>query len=163
MDIWSRKLNTISYLGITVHYIQEDEMKSCILGICYSDLLIIELAFLQFFLLLFDGDFTGVFELDDHHTIDYLVSCIEKILNKCEVLTNKVHTVITDRPANIVGAVKKMFSEAKHLYCFAYILNLIVNATTRNDENNSKLITAIEKLKTIVTWFHQSVVAAQQC
>lgn len=136
MDIWSRKLNTISYLGITVHYIQEDEMKSCILG---------------------------VFELDDHHTIDYLVSCIEKILNKCEVLTNKVHTVITDRPANIVGAVKKMFSEAKHLYCFAYILNLIVNATTRNDENNSKLITAIEKLKTIVTWFHQSVVAAQQC
>lgn len=106
-------------------------------------------------------DFTGVFELDDHHTIDYLVNCVENILNKWGISTDKVHAVITDGAANIVGAVKKMFGEAKHLYCFAHMLNLIVNAAV-NDEKNSKLTTAIEKLKKIVTWFHQSVVAADQ-
>lgn len=52
MDIWTEKFNTISYLGITAHYMQEDEIKSCVLGICYSNLLIIQLVDFSFLLII---------------------------------------------------------------------------------------------------------------
>lgn len=105
--------------------------------------------------------FLGVEELEERHTSDYIVSCMEDILSDWDIPIVKVVAIVTDGGANIVAACKTMFGEDKHLTCFAHQLNTIVS-NSLEDTNNSKLTSAIQKLKRIVTWFHQSVVAADE-
>ncbi len=90
-----------------------------------------------------------------------MVECTKNILNEWEIPQDKISAVVTDGGPNIVGAVKKLFGNEKHLYCFAHILNLIVMKSL-DDDKNLKLTAAIDQLKKIVTWFHQSVVAADE-
>lgn len=69
----------------------------------------------------------------------------EKILDAWEISQDKISAVVTDRGANIVRAAKKLFSNEKHLYCFAQILNLIV---IKSFNDNKNLNSTLKKIMT---------------
>ncbi|XP_055906324.1 E3 SUMO-protein ligase ZBED1-like [Eupeodes corollae] len=89
-----------SYIGITVHFIQEQQ-----------DTLSLESRLL------------GCIPYNESHTITNLGNMLSSELNKWN-LEEKVCCVVTDNAYNVVGAVK--FKKWNHFPCFAYSLNLVV-------------------------------------
>jgi hypothetical protein len=67
--------------------------------------------------------------------------------------------VVTDSGANIVKAVDIAFGKNLHIPCCAHTLNLVAE---RSIENVPNLSTIINKVKSIVIWFKQSVVASDE-
>lgn len=69
---------------------------------------------------------------------------------------DKVVVMVTDNGANIVKAVHDTLGYSKHLPCFAHTLNLV--ATHSMDFDNATVL--VTKIKTIVTFFKKSSIAA---
>ena len=89
----------------------------------------------------------------ERHTQENLkqeLICITKKWN----IKDKVVLIVTDNAANIVNAVK--MAKFKHLSCFVYTLNLVV----QKDILQLKLLR--QKIKAIIEYFHRSTVAAEK-
>ena len=74
-------------------------------------------------------------------------------------LEEKLVAVVTDNAANITAAVRQLQQTdgcraVKHLPCFAHTLNLVVQQAVQ------AIVDLKTKVKNIVTYFHQSTVAA---
>lgn len=131
-DIWSDTMQTRSFLGVTVHY--ADQMKVC--------------------------SFTlGVFDLNERHTSAYLSEKLLEICDQWHIPKEKITAVVTDSGANIVKAVDLSFGKNLHIPCCAHTLNLVAEKSISSVPN---LLDIISKVKSIVTWFKQSVVASDE-
>lgn len=131
-DIWTETLQTRSFLGITVHYLEQDNLASCTVG---------------------------VFEMDKGHTAEYISSIILNILEEWGLKREMLHLVVTDGAANMVKAMDIAFGKKKHVVCFAHLLNLV---SYRSVEAVPELALLIDKVKRVVTWFKQSVRASDE-
>ncbi|XP_053952389.1 E3 SUMO-protein ligase ZBED1-like [Anastrepha ludens] len=130
IDEW-KDMQLRSFLGVTVHFIENFEMKSVNIA-CEP--------------------------LHDNHTGEYLS---EMVLNVCEdwgLSHDKIVSVTTDNGANMVKAIEITFGRAKHIRCLAHTLNLVVE----NSVSSSDVKLFLDKVRKIVTWFHQSGVGAEE-
>jgi len=130
--VWTDTLNTRSYLGTTAHFVFNEKLTSIIIGVT---------------------------ELSERHTSDYLGQWLLSICTEWHIQTDNVVTVVTDNAANIVKAVNDIFGKNKHLPCFAHTLNLVATVSLKD---NGEIEAFCEKIKTLVTFFKQSVVAADE-
>ncbi|XP_050340894.1 zinc finger BED domain-containing protein 4-like [Bactrocera neohumeralis] len=161
-DIWTHQHTMKSYLGLTVHYLKETEMKT------------VEL---------------GAYLMEERKTIENLSLKLRNICNDWGLDDSKIAAFISDGGANIKGAIKSEFGDGKHISCFGHVINNIgqrlieVNITppaseSQNqvsdlpaDENDaidnledlitdhteqSSLRELLSKVKQIVTFFRQS-------
>ncbi|KAL4123342.1 hypothetical protein QTP88_015539 [Uroleucon formosanum] len=131
-DIWTDTVNTKSYLGMTVHFLNISNVA-------------------------LDSVTIGVLELSASHTANNISIWFEQLIEEWGIKKNQVFTVVTDNGANILSAVKKTFSQEKHLPCFAHTLNLV---SERALENLSDVQVLIHKIKSVVTYFKHSVAAS---
>lgn len=133
-DIWTDTINTKSFLGMTVHFINLSKLN-------------------------LENITIGVLELGESHTSLNISSWFESMLNEWGINKQQVVTVVTDSGANILSAVKTTFGNDKHLPCFAHTLNLV---TQRALDSNQDIQSIITKIKSIVTFFKQSVLASDE-
>lgn len=128
-DIWTETYQVRSFLGITIHFLDN------ITPFCGT---------------------LGVIQLEDRHTSEYIVENLKKILDQFKVDINKISAIITDGAANIAEASEMFLSKTQHIHCFAHVMNLVVQNSV---DNSPSVIEIITKVKNIVTWFKQSVIA----
>lgn len=120
-----------SFLGVTVHFIENFEMKSINIA-CEP--------------------------LHDHHTGEHLSEMINKICEDWSLSHEKIVSVTTDNGSNIVKAIDITFGRPKHVRCLAHTLNLVV----ANSVNTTDIKIFLDRVRKIVTWFHQSGVGAEE-
>lgn len=80
-----------------------------------------------------------------------------------QIEKKNIVSVTTDNGANIVAGVKRLLSNANsnldiHISCFAHNINLVVSKAL-GDENVVELVSIINKVKNIVSYFKHSNVA----
>ncbi|XP_066596242.1 E3 SUMO-protein ligase ZBED1-like [Prorops nasuta] len=131
-DIWTDPLNTRSYLGVTSHYIVNSKHKSVTIGVT---------------------------ELTERHTSDYIESWFLDIINDWKIKSDSIVVVVSDSGANIKKAIKDAFGSEKHLSCIAHTLNLI---PAKVIELSPDINLICKKIKSIVTHFKKSVIAADK-
>lgn len=131
-DVWTETMTTKSFLGLTGHFLLEKKLTSLTIG---------------------------VFELDQRHNSEYLGQCLFSICEEWNIPHSKITAVVTDNGANIVKAVSDIFGKNKHLPCFAHTLDLVASKIT---DNVDYIKSIIDKVKSIVTYFKQSVAAADE-
>lgn len=95
---------------------------------------------------------TGVCELDQRHTSDYLGQCFSSTCKEWNIADSKLTAVVTNNDGNIVKAVYNLFGKNRHLPCFAHTLDLVASKIT--DTEGIKSI--ISKVRSIVTSFKQT-------
>lgn len=72
----------------------------------------------------------------------------------------KIQAVVTDNAANIIKAVETVFGKKKHIACFSlYSINLI---PAKMFEKLPDLKLLIDKIKSIISYFKHSVIAADE-
>lgn len=96
--------------------------------------------------------------LSERHTAEYLSNIIKNICKAWQIPDEKVVCVTTDNAPNIVKAIEIVYGRAKHIRCMAHTLNLVVN----NAVTEPEMKTFLEKVRRIVTWFHQSGVGSDE-
>ncbi|CAI6358828.1 unnamed protein product [Macrosiphum euphorbiae] len=133
-DIWTDTLNTTSFLGMTVHFLSLNKV-------------------------VLDSVTIGVLELSVSHKAENISTWFEYLLVQWGIKKSQIFTVVTDNGSNILSAVNKTFTPEKYLPCFAHTLNLVSERALTNltDVNN-----VINKIKSIVTSFKQSVAASDE-
>lgn len=97
-DVWTDSHTTTSYLGGSLHFLNEFELETCTLSVT---------------------------ELHESHTSMYLESVIRDICDDWQIDIEKVSLALTDNAANITNAVQKVFGQIKVAPCFDHTLNLI--------------------------------------
>ncbi|CAH2108874.1 unnamed protein product [Euphydryas editha] len=83
---------------------------------------------------------------------------INKICDVWGLSHDKIVSITTDNGSNIVKAIKITFGRSKHIRCLAHTLNLVVD----NSVNIPEIKLFLDKVRKIVTWFHQSAVGAEE-
>ncbi|XP_072375154.1 E3 SUMO-protein ligase ZBED1-like [Diabrotica undecimpunctata] len=133
-DIWTETMQTLSYLGFTIHYVdmEDHELKSMMLG---------------------------VYELNERHTAEYIAEKLENLCTEWNLKKDYITTIVTDGGPNMVKASEIFVTKKKHLVCFAHTLNLVVERSIQNTQDLKELI---NKVKQIVTWFKHSVRASDE-
>lgn len=131
-DIWTETLQTRSFLGITLHYIENCHLDSASLG---------------------------VVDLSERHTSQYIQKILTEIMNDWNIDAENVTAIVTDGAKNITNAVETLFDKSKHLHCFAHQINLVAE---RSIESVEGLTDLIKKMKNIITWLKQSVNASDE-
>jgi hypothetical protein len=125
MDMWTETHQTLSYLGVTVRFKEDDAMQGCTIG---------------------------VHQFDDKHTSVNIGEKLIKVLNEWNIDSKQILAVVTDNAANIVKSVYDTLGVQKHIRCFAHTLNLAVENSIKA---NAFISSLIEKNKKVVTWFKQ--------
>ncbi|XP_050065455.1 zinc finger BED domain-containing protein 4-like [Aphis gossypii] len=123
-------MNTRSHIGITIHFVENYTVNSGLLG---------------------------VFELDERHTSQYIASKLLEVCDQWNISTNSIVVVTTDGAANMIKGIESAFDKERYIVCFAHTLNLVVQHAI---SSVPELTTLISKVKNIVRWFKQSVVAS---
>lgn len=138
MDCWTESHQTNSFLGVTAHYADGENMRTVVLG---------------------------VDNLTESHTGEYLKECVLNFLENWNIKKKQVALAVTDNAANIVLAAKLAFGEDKRIGCFAHLLNLIPSECMfpKKDRNTNEkiehvpgLIELIKKVRNIATLSHRS-------
>lgn len=132
-DIWTDTVNTKSFLGMTVHFLNLSKLN-------------------------LENVTIGVLELGESHTSLNICNWFESILEAWGINKQQVITVVTDSGPNILSAVKTTFGNDKHLPCFAHTLNLV----TQRALDNQDVQNIISKIKAIVTFFKHSLFASNE-
>ncbi|XP_056603707.1 E3 SUMO-protein ligase ZBED1-like [Triplophysa dalaica] len=94
------------------------------------------------------------FVLTERHTASHLASELARVTNEWGV-GDKIVACVTDNASNIVSALKDHL-HWDHIPCFAHMLNLIVRAALKEVQ------AILQKVKTIVEYFHRSAVASDK-
>lgn len=132
-DVWTDPHNSQSYMGLTGHYIHENELMSIIFGVS---------------------------ALTEPHNADYLASVITNMTEKWDITSNKVIAFITDNGANIVKAVTNVYGKHKHMPCFAHTLNLVASKPFENKDGLEEAKNLLTAVKDITAYFKHNTNAA---
>jgi len=81
------------------------------------------------------------------------------VCDQWNVSTNSIVAVTTDGAANMIKGIELEFDKKRHIVCFAHTLNLVAQHAI---SSVPELTTLISKVKNIVRWFKQSVVASDE-
>lgn len=119
-DIWTDVLNTVSYLGMTVHYIFENELRATTIGVT---------------------------EMTERHTSEVIGRWMKINLKNWHIDDEKIVIVVTDNGSNIKKAVKDAFGSTRHIGCFAHSINLVAQDTMNFDDATS-LCAKVKKIVT---------------
>lgn len=92
----------------------------------------------------------------DSHTGENIASEIRSVLEHWGIVS-KVSTLVTDNAANMISASRVL--QLRHVPCFAHSLNLVVKDSLKADKET---IPMIAKVKSLVSYFHHSVKAADK-
>lgn len=98
----------------------------------------------------------GVKNLTTHHTAVNICEDLSQMFEEWHIYKKSLVSVTTDNGANIVAGVKLLLDEELHVPCFAHCLNLVV---TKALGAHQEIVTIIEKVKNIVSYFKHSNVA----
>lgn len=131
-DIWTDTMQTRSFIGITLHFFDDNQMNSATLG---------------------------VYELNERHTAQYIADEILSICETWNIANENVTAVVSDGAANITKAIEMVFGKKRHIHCFAHQLNLVAEKAIKSIDDLCSILT---KVKSIVTWFKHSVVASDE-
>ncbi|CAH1107495.1 unnamed protein product [Psylliodes chrysocephalus] len=94
------------------------------------------------------------------HTADYIQECFENIIKEFLIEKKSIHSMTTDGGSNMVSAVKKFLGDNKRIPCMPHLINLIVDAALSKD--NAPVLELANQVKSIVTYFKQSVNAMDE-
>lgn len=103
-DIWTETMQTKSFLGVTIHFGENDKIYSATLGI---------------------------YELDERHTANYISEKLEFVCKEWGVANENVTAVVTDGADNMTKAVEMSYGKKRHLHCFAHQLNLVADKSIK--------------------------------
>lgn len=106
-DIWTESLNTRSFLGLTAHFLVEEQHKSIVIG---------------------------VVEMTERHQSEYLKMSLLNLIDNWNINIENILAVVSDNAANIKKAIIDAFGADKHLPCFAHTLNLVPGKIIDEDE-----------------------------
>lgn len=98
-DIWSEMMSTRSFLGVTIHYLENGELKA---------------------------KYLTTQLLTTRHTSENIAHYLEDCCKKFGIKKQNISAIVTDSGANVVGAVNKFLQSSKHLPCFAHSINRVV-------------------------------------
>ncbi|CAG9831131.1 unnamed protein product [Diabrotica balteata] len=131
-DIWTDTLNSTSFFGVTLHFQEDIRISSLALN---------------------------VWELSERHTSENISKTLQTICMDWGIVKEKLSVIVTDGAANMGKAIELCFGRTRHLHCFAHQINLIAEKAIEDTPNLGELI---KKMKTVVTWFKQSIIAADE-
>ncbi|RXN32920.1 zinc finger BED domain-containing 1-like protein [Labeo rohita] len=94
------------------------------------------------------------FNFSDRHTAAHLARELTRVTDEWG-LGDKIVACVSDNASNIVSAVRDHL-HWDHISCFAHMLNLIVKAALKEVQH------IVQKVKTIVEYFHRSTVASEK-
>ncbi|KAL7638707.1 UNVERIFIED_CONTAM: hypothetical protein RMT77_010240 [Armadillidium vulgare] len=98
----------------------------------------------------------GVKQLQPQHTAEDIAEDLNSMLDTWRINKLNIVSVKTDAGANIVAAVRSMFSGNLHVPCFAHNINLVV---TKAIEKVPRFTEIKNKVKAIINYFRHSNVA----
>lgn len=130
-DIWT-DIQTRSYIGVTIHFVEEYTLNSALLG---------------------------VYELDARHTSEYIATKLVEVCKEWNISKQNIIAVVTDGAANMLKAIDLSYGKKRHILCFAHTLNLVAQHAISSVPELTHLISDV---KNIVRWFKQSVVASDE-
>lgn len=133
-DIWTDTMQTRSFLGVTIHFYDEERMAMASVTL-------------------------GVYELAESHTAEYIGRMLLQTCHEWCIDPEKVSAVVTDGGANVVKAVDISFGKKCHIICFAHLINLVAQKSIAKTKELPELIGSVKR---IVTWFKHSVVASDE-
>lgn len=93
--------------------------------------------------------------LNESHTADNIRENLVSILTEWDIM-NKVIAVVTDSASNMIKAVTDLFGKDMQISCVAHKLNLVVESIL----NEAMVLPILTRVKDIVTFFKQSIKAA---
>lgn len=141
-DYWTEEHTKTSYLGATVHYLEDNKMQSAVLNLL---------------------------EMDKAHTIGNIVEQLDVICQMWGISLDKISQVATDNAPNIRAAVKEYFGPGKTVACFDHTLNLVAqhcvdrkivtNSVTKKQEKVDyveEVPALMDKVKEIVQFINKS-------
>ncbi|XP_050506100.1 zinc finger BED domain-containing protein 4-like [Diabrotica virgifera virgifera] len=131
-DVWT-DLQMRSFSSLTVHFVDEENQ-------------------------LFSGT-VGMIPLEDRHTSEYLCEQLRSLCSEWEIQEQNIVAIVTDNGPNIVKAINLFVGSKRHLPCYAHTLNLVCQNSL---QNCPELVELLDKVKKIVSWFKQSVVASDE-
>lgn len=91
-----------------------------------------------------------------NHTGENIANELTKVIEEFS-LREKLVAIVSDNASNMTAAVKLL--GIRHLPCFAHTLNLIVRAAL---QETTGVLALIDKVKTVVEYFHRSVNASDR-
>lgn len=106
-DIWSEMRSTRSFLGVTIHYLENGKINSKILT---------------------------TEPLNTRHTAENISEHLEQIIDRFDLSKQNIVAAVTDRGANVVAAVNMFLDPSKHIPCFAHTINRIVEKVLEDDQ-----------------------------
>ncbi|CAK1599793.1 unnamed protein product [Parnassius mnemosyne] len=118
-DIWTETLTNTGYLGLTVHFLQQNELQSVTIG---------------------------VFELEESNNGEYIGQQLTGILRSWNIDTEKVMAFVTDSGANMVKAIRETFGAHKHIPCFAHMINRVAEEAIRKTSGLSDIIEHVRNI-----------------
>ncbi|XP_032684031.1 uncharacterized protein LOC116850176 isoform X1 [Odontomachus brunneus] len=132
-DVWTDIHNTRSYMRLTGHFIYESELMNINFGVSH---------------------------LTEPHNADYLSQVIITMTEKWGITREKVAAFITDNGANIVKAVTIVYGKHKHLWYFAYTLNLVAQKPFEEKDGIESAKQLLNIVKDITRYCKQNINAA---
>ncbi|CAG9827327.1 unnamed protein product [Diabrotica balteata] len=89
-DIWTETMQTLSYLGFTIHYVdmEDHELKSIMLE---------------------------VYELNERHTAEYIAEKLENLCTEWNLKKDYITTIVTDGGSNMVKAIERSIQNTQDL------------------------------------------------
>ncbi|XP_058817549.1 uncharacterized protein LOC131680853 [Topomyia yanbarensis] len=129
-DVWTDSCNNVSFLGMTVHYLNGNVMQSIALV---------------------------ARPLEGSHTKEHLAAEIHSLCTEWWIDVLKISVFVTDGGANIVAAAKAVVGEKRHFVCVDHTLSRM---TTVAIENSPLFDELLIRIRGIVTYFKRSVNAA---
>lgn len=97
-DAWTETMNNQTFLSLTTHFMEDNELVSFPVGIE---------------------------PLDQSHTGEYLGKTLQKMCERWEISDEKITACVTDNASNIALAIAEFFGKSKHLPCWAHTSQLI--------------------------------------
>ncbi|XP_028157050.1 zinc finger BED domain-containing protein 1-like [Ostrinia furnacalis] len=131
-DIWTETMQNKSFVGVTIHFLEETKLTSGTLG---------------------------VFELFERHTAEYVQRRLTEILTEWCISIDKVTAIVTDNDSTVMKVNRDMFGEKKIIPCFAHTVNLTIDNPLTRSETASQII---GKVREIVKFIKRSVNASDE-